>query len=225
MTSPSLTQRIGVEIPDDLLEQAVTHRSFAFENGGLPTNERLEFLGDSVLGIVITDELFRTHPEAPEGKLARLRAAVVSSKSLAEVAAQIELGSYLRLGHGEEASGGRHKASIVADALEALIGAVYLSAGLSAAKNLILRLFADALTRSASAGAGLDWKTSLQEFSASTGLDSPQYHVVASGPDHEKEFEATVKVGDTNFGPGLGKTKKEAEQEAAAQAFKALADT
>jgi ribonuclease-3 len=188
----------------------------------LPTNERLEFLGDSVLGLVITDELFKTHPQAPEGQLARLRASVVSSKSLAEVAGQIQLGRYLRLGHGEETSGGREKASIVADALEALLGAVYLSVGLTAAKDLILSLFAQSLARSASAGAGLDWKTSLQELSAQASLESPVYLVESAGPDHDKTFDATVKIGGQSFGPGRGKTKKDAEQEAAALAFRSL---
>ncbi len=188
----------------------------------MPTNERLEFLGDSVLGLVITDELFKTHPQAPEGQLARLRASVVSSKSLAEVAGQIQLGRYLRLGHGEETSGGREKASIVADALEALLGAVYLSVGLAAAKELILNLFAQSLARSAAAGAGLDWKTSLQELSAQTSLESPVYLVESAGPDHDKTFDATVKIGGQSFGPGRGKTKKDAEQEAAALAFRSL---
>lgn len=217
-----LNLRLGLAIPTEILEQAVTHRSFSFENGGVPTNERLEFLGDSVLGLVITDELFKQNPEAPEGQLARLRAAVVSSKSLAEVASTIELGRYLRLGHGEETSGGREKASIVADALEGLIGAVYLNEGLAAAKELILKLFANALARSAAAGAGLDWKTSLQELTAQLGLDSPEYLVEATGPDHEKSFSATVRVGTKSFGVGSGRTKKEAEQEAAALAFNSL---
>ncbi len=220
-----LRDRLGVPVPLEILEQAVTHRSYAFEHGGLPTNERLEFLGDSVLGVVITDELFITHPDAPEGQLARLRASVVSSKSLAEVASQIQLGQYLRLGHGEETSGGREKASIVADALEAVLGAVYLSAGLDAAKALILSLFAQSLTKSAAAGAGLDWKTSLQELSAQNNLESPAYSVEASGPDHDKLFQATVTVGSQSFGPGSGKTKKDAEQEAAALAFRAMQGT
>jgi ribonuclease-3 len=128
----------------------------------------------------------------------------------------------LRLGHGEETSGGREKASIVADALEGLIGAVYLNEGLSTARDLILKLFADALARSAAAGAGLDWKTSLQELTAQLGLDSPEYIVESSGPDHEKSFSATVRVGAKRFGLGLGRTKKEAEQEAAALAFNSL---
>jgi ribonuclease-3 len=217
-----LNSRLGLAIPTAILEQAVTHRSYSFENGGLPTNERLEFLGDSVLGLVITDELFKQNPDAPEGQLARLRAAVVSSKSLAEVASAIELGSYLRLGHGEETSGGREKASIVADALEGVIGAVYLNDGLTVARQLILRLFVDALAKSAAAGAGLDWKTSLQELTAQLDLESPEYAVESSGPDHEKSFAATVRVGAKKFGVGQGRTKKEAEQEAAALAFNSL---
>jgi len=217
-----LREQLGVAVPLEVLEQAITHRSYAFEKGGLPTNERLEFLGDSVLGLVITDELFKTHPDAPEGQLARLRASVVSSKSLAEVAGQIELGQFLLLGHGEETSGGREKASIVADALEAVLGAVYVSAGLDSARKLILKLFADALSRSAAAGAGLDWKTSLQELSAQQALESPIYSIESSGPDHDKLFQASVRIGNQNFGVGTGKTKKEAEQEVASLAFHAL---
>ncbi len=146
--------------------RALTHRSYAYENGGLPTNERLEFLGDSVLGLVVTDTLYRTHPDLPEGQLAKLRAAVVNSRALAEVGRGLELGSFIRLGRGEEGTGGRDKASILADTLEAVIGAVYLDQGLDAAGELVHRLFDPLIEKSSNLGAGLDWKTSLQELTA-----------------------------------------------------------
>ena len=150
-----------------LLERALTHRSFAYENGGLPTNERLEFLGDSVLGLVVTDALFRGYPDLPEGHLAKLRAAVVNMRALASVARGLRLGDYVRLGRGEDGTGGRDKSSILADTLEAVIGAVYIERGLPEASALVHRLFDPVIARSARLGAGLDWKTSLQELTAS----------------------------------------------------------
>jgi ribonuclease-3 len=217
-----LAAAIGGGVPPEEVERAVTHRSFAYENGGLPTNERLEFLGDSVLGLVITEELYRRHPDLPEGQLAKLRAAVVNSRALAEVARDLSLGDYLRLGRGEEGSGGRDKASILADALEALLGAVYLARGLDGARTVILELFASLLDVAAQLGAGLDWKTSLQELAALRGDGVPEYHVSESGPDHAKSFRATVVVGGSEAGSGDGRSKKEAEQRAAEQAWTAL---
>src|SRR5689334_1545671 len=183
---------LGVAPGPDLLERALTHRSFAYENGGLPTNERLEFLGDSVLGLIVTDTLFRGHPDLPEGQLAKLRAAVVNMRALAGVARSLHLGAYIRLGRGEEGTGGRDKSSILADTLEAVIGA------------------------------GLDWKTSLQELTATEDLGVPEYHVEESGPDHQKTFRATVSVGGAEYGRGEGRSKKEAEQQAAEAAWTAI---
>jgi len=220
----ALVDRLG-GISDDLAERSVTHRSYAYENGGLPTNERLEFLGDSVLGLVVTEELYRRHPDLPEGQLAKLRAAVVNSRALAEVARGLGVGGYLRLGRGEEASGGRDKSSILADALEALIGAVYLSRGIEETRSLILALFDGLLDGAANLGAGLDWKTSLQELAAGLGLGVPEYQVTESGPDHAKTFRATAVVGGSAAGEGVGRSKKEAEQRAAEQAWTALSDT
>jgi ribonuclease-3 len=219
-----LVAALGGEIPDDLALRAVTHRSFAYENGGLPTNERLEFLGDSVLGLVITEELYQRHPDLPEGQLAKLRAAVVNSRALAEVARALGVGGFLRLGRGEEASGGRDKSSILADALEALIGAVYLARGLEHARTQVLTLFAPLLASAARLGAGLDWKTSLQELAAEQALGVPDYRVSEAGPDHAKEFHAVVVVGGRPVGEGDGRSKKEAEQRAAEQAWTALSD-
>jgi ribonuclease III len=207
-----------------LLERALTHRSYAYENGGLPTNERLEFLGDAVLGLIVTDTLFRKHPDLPEGQLAKLRAAVVQMRALAEVARALRLGSYVRLGRGEEGTGGRDKSSILADTLEALIGAVYFECGLPAADGLVHRLFDPVIDRSAGLGAGLDWKTSLQELTASGVLGVPEYHVEESGPDHQKFFRASVRVGGRTYGSGSGRSKKEAEQQAAEAAWKAISD-
>jgi ribonuclease-3 len=217
-----LVDALGGDLPDDLALRAVTHRSFAYENGGLPTNERLEFLGDSVLGLVVTEELYSRHPELPEGQLAKLRAAVVNSRALAEVARGLDVGSFLRLGRGEEASGGRDKSSILADALEALLGAVYLARGIEHTRDLILRLFAPLLEAAAHLGAGLDWKTSLQELAASRSLGVPEYLVTEAGPDHAKTFHATAVVAGQAAGEGDGRSKKEAEQRAAEQAWTSL---
>ncbi len=213
---------LGLALDADLLERALTHRSYAYENGGLPTNERLEFLGDAVLGLVVTEALYRNHPELPEGHLAKLRAAVVNMRALADVARSLELGRQVRLGRGEEATGGREKSSILADTLEALLGAVYLDAGLSAAEDLVHRLFDPLIVAAATLGAGLDWKTSLQELTASSALGVPGYAVTESGPDHEKMFRAIVHVAGEPCGEGVGRNKKQAEQEAAATAWATL---
>jgi ribonuclease-3 len=204
------------------LERALTHRSYAYENANPPTNERLEFLGDSVLGLVVTDTLFRSYPAMPEGQLAKLRAAVVQMRALAEVARELRLGSYVRLGRGEEVTGGRNKSSILADTLEAVIGAVYIDCGLDEAGALVHRLFDPVIARSADLGAGLDWKTSLQELTASLSLGVPEYVVSEEGPDHAKSFTAVARVGGESFGSGAGRSKKEAEQKAAEAAWTAL---
>ncbi|MGQ0467232.1 MAG: ribonuclease III [Sporichthyaceae bacterium] len=217
-----LTDALGVELEETLLQRALTHRSFAYEHGGLPTNERLEFLGDSVLGLVVTDTLFRRHPDLAEGQLAKLRAAVVNMRALADVGRGLNLGEYLKLGRGEEGTGGRDKSSILADTLEALIGAVYLDRGLSAASELVHRLFDPLIESSAHLGAGLDWKTSLQELTATIGIGVPEYVVSESGPDHEKTFKASVRVAGTDYGAGSGRSKKEAEQQAAETAWTTL---
>ncbi|SDX67848.1 ribonuclease-3 [Modestobacter sp. DSM 44400] len=220
-----LLDALGVELPGDLLYLALTHRSYAYEHGGLPTNERLEFLGDSVLGLVVTDELYRSHPELPEGQLAKLRASVVNMTSLARVARALGdggIGPYLLLGRGEVTTGGREKDSILADALEALLGAVHLGLGLDTASQLVHRLFDPLLAESATRGAGLDWKTSLQELGAARGVGAPIYAVEDDGPDHAKTFTAAVLLGGTVYGRGTGRTKKAAEQEAAETAWRAL---
>jgi ribonuclease III len=211
--SPAAARLLGalhVEITAELLERALMHRSYAYENGGLPTNERLEFLGDSVLGLIVTDTLFRSYPDLPEGQLAKLRAAVVNMRALAGVARSLDLGAYVRLGKGEEGTGGRDKSSILADTLEAV--------------GLVHRLFDPVIARSARLGAGLDWKTSLQELTAAEMLGVPEYHVEESGPDHQKFFRASVRIGSRTYGQGEGRSKKEAEQQAAEAAWTAITE-
>jgi ribonuclease-3 len=222
-----LEEAFGVALDPELLERALTHRSFAYENGGLPTNERLEFLGDSVLSVVITTALFHNHPDLPEGQLAKLRASVVNMRALADVARRlgpVGLGPYLLLGKGEEATGGRDKASILADTLEALLGAIYLQYGLDTASTVIHRLFDPLMKESAGRGAALDWKTSLQELTAALGLGVPEYRIDEAGPDHAKTFTAWVVVAGRRYGGADGRSKKEAEQRAAEAAWRTLSE-
>ncbi len=220
-----LLAALGVEVAPELLRLALTHRSYAYENGGLPTNERLEFLGDSVLGLSITERLYHEHPEKSEGELAKLRASVVNMHALAEVARNLGeggLGAHLLLGKGEELTGGRDKPSILADGMESLLGAVHLEHGIDVAREVVLRLFADLLERGPRMGAGLDFKTSLQELTAERGLGVPSYEITSTGPDHDKEFTATTVIAGDAYGQGVGRSKKEAEQKAAGAAYRAL---
>ena len=203
----------------ELLERALTHRSYSYEHDGLPHNERLEFLGDAVLGLVVTDTLFRTHPDLPEGRLAKLRAAVVNSRALAGVGRGIGLGEHIKLGRGELTTGGREKASILSDTVEAVIGAIHLSGGIEQSALVVHRLFDPLMEEAAAMGAGLDWKTSLQELAAERGLGVPEYVIEDEGPDHAKMFTAQVRVGDGLYGHGTGRSKKEAEQGAAQTAY------
>ncbi|MDR2378695.1 MAG: ribonuclease III [Bifidobacteriaceae bacterium] len=213
---------LGVGLEADLLVLALTHRSFAHEAGGIPTNERLEFLGDSILGLVVTEHLYRSHPDLPEGELAKMRAASVSQRALARVARSIGIGPYILLGRGETTTGGADKDSILSDTLEALLGAVYLSHGLETTKEVILRLAGPTLERAASLGAGLDWKTSLQELVAGLGMSPVEYRAEGTGPDHARVFEAEVWVDGRERGRGKGSSKKLAEQRAAEDAYRRL---
>lgn len=217
-----LESRLGLPVDGELLLRALTHRSYAYEHGGLPTNERLEFLGDSVLGLVVTDALFRRHPDLSEGQLAKLRAAVVNMRALAEVGRELDLGEFIRLGRGEETTGGRDKSSILADTVEALIGAVYLDGGIEVASSFVHRLVDRLIDASESLGAGLDWKTSLQEFTSRHSLGVPEYRVSEEGPDHAKIFTAEVVLTGAVHGSGQGRSKKEAEARAAESAWVAL---
>ena len=225
MTRRDLLDALGAELPDELLTLALTHRSYAYENGGLPTNERLELLGDAVLGLVIVEELFRQHPDSSEGDLAKLRNSIVNSQALAGVARELiddGLGAFLLLGRGEVNTGGHEKASILADTVESLLGAVYLEHGLEGARAVILRLFEDLLETAPTLGAALEWKSSLQELTASHGLGVPRYDVSSEGPDHDRRFTAVVYVNGEQWGSGVGRSKKAAETDAAAQAWTAL---
>ncbi|MCV7251481.1 ribonuclease III [Mycobacterium hackensackense] len=222
-----LLRSLGVTLSDDLLTIALTHRSYSYENGGLPTNERLEFLGDAVLGLTITEELYHRHPDRAEGDLAKLRASIVNTQALADVGRGLGeqgLGAYLLLGKGEESSGGAGKSSILADGVESLLGAIYIEHGNVVAREAILRLFGELLDTAPTLGAGLDWKSSLQELTVARGMGAPSYAVTSEGPDHDKEFTAVVVVAAVEHGKGVGRTKKEAELKAAAAAWNALKD-
>jgi ribonuclease III len=221
----ALEDRLGVRLDDrGLLERALTHRSYAFENGGLENNERLEFLGDAVLGLVVTELIYEQMPDAPEGELAKLRAAAVREDALAEVARDLDLGPVVRLGKGEVASGGAGKESILADTLEAVLGAIHLDQGYAAAERAIRSLFRDRLEELAGVGPGLDYKTSLQELVTARYESLPTYELSDTGPDHEKVFTAEVYVEGELVGTGSGGSKKKAEQAAAQEAYLRLSD-
>jgi ribonuclease III len=221
----ALDDALGVSFADAALRRAaLTHRSYAFEQGEPVTNERLEFLGDSVLGLVVTDMAYAAYPEMPEGQLAKLRAAIVNMQALADVARSLRLGDVVLLGKGEELSGGRDKASILADALEAVFGAVYLDRGLTVATELIERLFRPRMDAWVRGEGDRDHKTILQELASRQLRAIPEYRIAERGPDHEKEFTATVVVGGEVLGTGTGRSKKEAEQQAAREAFAVIAE-
>jgi ribonuclease III len=219
-----LVQKLGVHLDPELLVLSLTHRSFAHEAGGIPTNERLEFLGDTVLGLVVTEALYRRHPDLSEGELAKMRAATVSQRSLASIARTLDLGAYVLLGKGELATGGQDKDSILSDTLEALFGAIYLTHGLETAREVVERLVDPTLAVAADLGAGLDWKTSLQELAARMDLGVPEYRCESEGPDHARVFTARILLDGEVRGTGTGSAKKVAEQEAAAAAYRALQD-
>ena len=219
----ALAERLGWDVKDQaLFAQALAHRSWCAEHPGREPNERLEFLGDAVLGQIVTDYLFRTYPDLPEGELAKARAAVVNSASLASTARELQVGQALLLGKGEDSSGGRLKASILADAMEAIIGAIYLGSGYDVADEIVLRLLGDRLSESAKGPGDEDYKTRLQELCAQSYDELPMYRVTDTGPDHAKLFMAEVLVGGNPRGRGEGRSKKQAEQQAARHAWHAL---
>jgi len=217
-----LEAALGTAVEPALLERALTHRSYAYENGGLPTNERLEFLGDAVLGLVVTDALYHDNPDLAEGSLAKLRASVVSTRALAGVARGMGLGAWMRLGKGEDVTGGRDKSSILADMMEAVIGAVYVQWGLEGATRLVRTLIDPLMAAAGTDGAALDWKTALQELTATRGLGVPDYVISESGPDHAKAFVARAVIAGVERGRGTGPSKKTAEQQAAEEAWRGL---
>ena len=211
-----------MEISPQLLELALTHRSHAYESGSDETNERLEFLGDSVLGLIVTEELFRRFPDFDESRLSPLRSGVVNMRALADIARTLDLGSYIRLGKGEENTGGRDKSSLLSDALEAIIGAIYIEYGFQKSAEIVGGLIEKTLMSAVEKGAGLDGKTALQELVALSGKGAPEYLVTETGPDHDKSFTAFAMVEGEAIAQGEGKSKREAEQIAARVAFELL---
>ncbi len=206
-----------------LLQRALAHRSWCGEQeGGAPSNERLEFLGDAVLGLIVARYTYEQYPEFPEGKLAKVRSAVVNTRVLAHVSRRLGVGEVLLLGRGEEGSGGRTKASILADAFEAILGAVYLDGGWEAAQDLVLRELGDAIARAAEEPDDFDHKSRLQEKAVRDGEGTPRYVVVGSGPDHDRAYVAEVFLAGQLCGTGTGRSKKDAEQEAARNAWEVL---
>lgn len=218
----SLDDELGyVFASPDLLALSLTHRSVSADDPMRSDNERLEFLGDAVLQLVVTDRLYRDYPRLAEGQMAKIRAALVSRPTLADVARTIELGRHLELAPAEERSGGRDKDSILADAMEAVIGAVYMDGGMERVGALIERLWGDRVGDRAKSPGVKDYKTRLQEVLAKEGR-KPEYGNQGSGPDHEKTFNAWVAVSGTEIGRGTGRSRKEAEQEAAREALELL---
>ena len=214
---------LGAHVPDAaLLELALAHRSYVAETEGAVSNERLELLGDAVLSLVVTEELFGSHPGLSEGDLTRIRAAVVSTEALAPAAAALGVGEVVRLGRGEELSGGRHKASILADTFEALIGATYLSSGLRAARVLVLSALGEKLEAEAARPELGDPKNRLQELAARLGAPAPHYRAHDSGPDHARWWRAEVSIGPDVLGRGEGVSRKQAERAAAEEACESL---
>lgn len=221
-TVETLLHELGVVLDPQLFELACTHRSYAYEHGGLPTNERLEFLGDSVLGIVVTEHVYHTYPQMSEGELAKLRAAVVSTQALARVARTLHVGSLLKLGRGELTTGGRDKDSLLADAMEAIIGAIHVQHGIEGARRWVHHILDPVIAQAVRLGAGRDWKTALQELAAERGDDPPRYDITSTGPDHDKRFTAQAMLGSHSYGTGTGRSKKVAEQIAAEVAYRFL---
>lgn len=220
-----LLDALGATIPEDLLINALCHRSYAFEHPGIPHNERLEFLGDSVLSISVTEQLYTQYDTCSEGQLAKMRANIVSGYSLARIARTLGphgLGEFLLLGRGENITGGRDKDSILADATEALFGALHLTHGIEVSREVILRLMQPLIDSAGTAGFSLDWKTSLQEYVAANNLPAPSYYLTSAGPAHAKVFYATGVVDGRAYGTGQGNNKKQAEQAAAHSTWDAL---
>jgi ribonuclease-3 len=221
----SLERRLGYTFgKPGLLRLALTHRSVSAENPGRNDNERLEFLGDAVLQLIVTDLLYDSYPHLAEGQMAKVRAAVVSRPTLAEIARGLGLGDHVELAPSEEATGGRTKNSILADAVEAIIGAVYLDGGLERVRELVLHLWRERVAERAKEPGVKDYKTRLQELTARDGR-RPEYRVEGTGPDHDRRFTAVVSVHGTDYGSGEGHSKKEAEQEAARVALDALSSS
>lgn len=217
-----LLARWGIELDPEMVVLALTHRSFAHEQDNLPTNERLEFLGDAVLQLIVTERLYLSYPSHPEGHLAKMRSATVSQPALAKVAHDINLGEFILLGRGEEKTRGREKDSILSDTVEAMIGATYLCHGLEATRKVVENLLQDLLDHALERGAVMDWKTTLQELTGQLGVHTVEFVVEGTGPDHDRRFTAKALIGERILGSGKGRSKKVAEHEAARQAVMTL---
>ena len=214
----------GADVDADLLDLALTHRSWSFEHGGIPTNERLEFLGDSVLSIIVTDRLYRDNPDRPESDLVPIRAATVSEPALATIARDIRLHEFVLLGNGELVTGGRDKDSILADAVEALIAATYLSTGMARTREVVEAHTAPLVAKAWKLGPGLDWKTSVQGLAHERGMGDVTYVVDSSGPDHAKRYVATATIDGRRYGTGEGTSRQKAEIAAAEATHDLLTD-
>jgi ribonuclease III len=222
---PETSESIGYGFTDsNLFDQALSHRSWCAEQGGVASNERLEFLGDAVLGLVVAEHTYRAHTHLAEGVLAKVRAAVVNARVLAEVADEMGIGPLLRLGRGEDLSGGRLKESILADTVEAIIGAVYLDGGIEEARRLILHRLGYRIELAIAGPGESDHKSRLQEEAVRLGQGVPRYEIEGKGPDHARRYVATVYVAGQRLGSGAGRSKKDAEQVAARAAYGALGD-
>lgn len=204
-----------------LLDLALTHRSYSYENDGIPHNERLEFLGDAVLQLAVTEKLYADHPSLPEGDLARRRAATVSARALAVIASRLRLGEYVKLGRGEDLSGGRAKVSILADTTEAVIGSVHLACGQDVSRRFVLDLMSPLLDSDEFLESSYDFKSRLQEIAAASGL-TPVYRITETGLEHDKTFTAQVSVEGVVSASGEGHSKKDAELAAAQNAVRAI---
>ncbi|RNE49440.1 ribonuclease III [Corynebacterium alimapuense] len=213
---------LGVELKDENLRLALTHRSFANENGTLPNNERLEFLGDAVLGLSVATKLYEYYPSRPESDISKMRASIVSRYGLADIAREINLGEHILLGHGEVVTGGRDKDSILADTTEALLGTIYREHDFETARDVVLRLFAEKIENASASSLHRDWKTTLQERAAELKYPMPVYSATSVGLEHDPTFSAVVSVNGVELGLGKGPNKKVAEQESAHRAFLAL---
>jgi len=226
--SAALQQKLGIRLNNPLLlEQALVHSSYVNENPSIPltSNERLEFLGDAVLGLIVAEKLYHEFPTSTEGEMTNLRTALVRRDTLARLAKDIKLGDYLFLGKGEKTSGGRHKTANLSGAFEAVIAAVFLDQSWAVTRNLVFRLFSKELQKVADQGAEVDYKSQLQEFVQARQQPTPTYQVIeAVGPDHDKKFTVAVRVGDTVLGRGSGKNKKMAETEAARSALQQISN-
>ncbi len=224
MKFDALSEKLGVEINRELLKLAMTHRSYSYEHGNIPNNERLEFLGDSVLGFVVTSHIYETLTDLPEGEMTKVKNAVVSARALAVVAAELGLGEYLLLGKGELATDGRNKPNLLADAFEAILGAAYMSNGFDAARALVEKFVFPLLDNPDEIRANSDPKTTLQERIQALGRGTPTYKTRFEGPDHDRDYFSILLINGEEISHGEGRTKKNAETAAAVKALDALAD-